>query len=124
MEIEQLVKNWIESYNYELLQFQNYNYLKIKINDQVLEIHIKELMDSVSVIFKGSDSSISEIASYLNSYLSETTSYEIKKDLTSEEYLKYLESESLEKCLICGELQPNQLKFCLKCGAILEKHPE
>ena len=120
LEIEQLIKNWIEISKYELMKFENYKIFEISANNQVLNIEIKELMDSITVIIRGNDLIVKEVAAYLNSHLPETASYEIQGNYDSEGNIESSQGEDLRKCAICGELQPKQLNLCLKCGAILE----
>ncbi|MHA1785176.1 MAG: hypothetical protein ACTSVY_11705 [Candidatus Helarchaeota archaeon] len=120
LELEQLIKNWISESNYELISFNNYEY-KIKMNDSILILILKELMDSVTVILKGVRSTINELSTYLNSHLSETTSFVIEDNEYSNNESIPLNDDKLIRCPICGELQPEHLKFCLKCGAVLTK---
>ena len=120
LEMEQLVKNWVEINRYEIITYQNYKNFEINGNYKNLKLEIKELMDSITIIMQGDGVLVDEMAAYLNLHLIETASFEIKRKSESGEKVEPNEVDDLRKCPICEELQPKQFNFCLKCGAILE----
>jgi len=119
LEIEEIIKNWIKDSNYELVKFENYNSFEIKAKSP-LYVNMRELMDSVTIIIKGEEVTVKEIAAYLSTRLQEASSFEISEEEASRSRNNETDNDELKKCLICEQLQPANFKFCLHCGAILE----
>ena len=119
LEIEEIVKNWIKDTNSELIKFENYNSFEIKAVS-TLHVNIRELMDSITVIIKGEETTVKEIAAYLNSRLPESSSFVISEEEGNRARTEIVDDDELKKCLICEQLQPANFRFCLHCGAILD----